>query len=87
VSKRLQGPPILGADFIAKTHMVLDLGSSRGYFRFAPEKYIDFLNDKDGTSGVQMNTLSHRSSHVECGPLSASQRSKIEILIHRYPDV
>jgi hypothetical protein len=36
VSKRLQGPPILGADFIAKTHMVPGLGSSKGYFRFSP---------------------------------------------------
>jgi hypothetical protein len=67
--------------------MVLDLGSSRGYFRFAPERYIDFLNDKDGTSGVKMTTFSHLSSHIQCGPLSASQRGKIQILIHRYPDV
>jgi hypothetical protein len=87
VSKRLKGPPILGTDFMTKTHMVLDLGSSRGYFRFALEKYIDFLNDKDGTSGVKMTTLSHFSSQIQCGPISASQRGKIERFIHRYPDV
>jgi hypothetical protein len=33
VSRRLREPPILGVYFIARTNLVLDLGSARGYFR------------------------------------------------------
>ena len=39
VSKILRSQPILGADFIAKTKIVLELGSSRCYFAFAPSVY------------------------------------------------
>jgi hypothetical protein len=40
VSRRIYGQPILGADFISATKMVLELGSSRCYFAFAPLVYI-----------------------------------------------
>jgi len=46
VSKILRSKRILGADFIAKTKLVLELGSSRCYFAFVPSVYIKFIKDK-----------------------------------------
>jgi hypothetical protein len=43
VSKRIQGPPILGVDFIYRTNLVLELGSERCYFRFAPVVYFSLI--------------------------------------------
>jgi hypothetical protein len=42
ISKNLCGPPILGADFIAATNMILHLAENRCYFAFAPAVGINF---------------------------------------------
>ena len=45
VSRRLSSQPILGADFISKTKMVLQLGQQKCYFAFAPSVIIKFSRD------------------------------------------
>jgi len=40
VSKKLRGPPILAADFMCTTKLVLDFGCSSAHFAFAPQKVI-----------------------------------------------
>ena len=87
VSKRLQGQPILGADFIAKTSLVLDLGQSKAYFRFAPQEYVNFLGSKGGSQYSCTTSLSSRFAHVQCGKLSKRQRGQLEQLNCKYPDV
>jgi hypothetical protein len=67
VSKRLQGQPILGADFITKTGLVLDLGQSKAYFRFGPHEYVSFLGSKRGSQCSHAFSLSSRFAHVQCG--------------------
>ena len=47
VSRRLRGQPILGADFISKTKLILELGSSRCRFVFAPSVCISFIQGRD----------------------------------------
>jgi hypothetical protein len=42
VSKKLIGDPILGADFIGKTRLVLELANARCYIDFAPHIRIPF---------------------------------------------
>jgi len=42
VSRRLRSQPILGADFISKTKMVLELGRQMCYFAFAPSVNVQF---------------------------------------------
>ena len=87
VSKRLQGPPILGVDFISRTNLVLDIGSARCHFRFAPGEYISFIRGTGSSSCSQTISLSARSPHIQCGKLSRIQRERLEKLIHQYPDV
>jgi hypothetical protein len=86
VSKRLQGQPILGTDFIAKTRMVLDISQKRCYFGFAPQAIIS-LAKQTGPVRCASTPLSSAFPQVKCGRLNSHQRGKLETLIHRYPDV
>jgi hypothetical protein len=87
LSKRLQGQPILGVEFISRNKMVLDIGNSRCYFDFAPEVYITIISVKGHSLCSQTTQLPLRLPHVRCGKLTAYPRGKLERLIHKYPDV
>jgi len=75
VSRRVRGQPILGADFISTTKMVLELGSSRCYLAFAPSVCIKFIHYYLSCS--QIMPLSSRLPQVQSGKLSPSQRRKL----------
>jgi hypothetical protein len=87
VSKRLQGQPILGADFITHTHMVLDLAQSRAYFSFAPKNYIRFVRNTRGQFCSHTVSLSFRFPRIQCCKLVPGQKFKLEQLIGQYSDV
>jgi hypothetical protein len=72
VSKKLQGVPILGADFIRKMQMVLDLAKARIYFSFAPEKCFYLCKSKGGPLYSHMQPLSPKLPKVQCGKMSVS---------------
>ena len=57
--------PMFGADFIAKTKLVLELGSGRCYFPSAPSVYINFIKDEDHPSCSQTNSVSSSLPHVQ----------------------
>jgi hypothetical protein len=71
VNKKLKSQPILGADFIAKTKLVLELGSGRCYFPSAPSVYINFIKDEAHPPCSQTNSLSSRLPHVQMGQHSS----------------
>jgi hypothetical protein len=87
VSKRLQGQPILGTDFIYKTRMVLDISRKVCYFHFAPQVKIPFVKRKGAMHCAQTTFLSFGSSQIKCGKLNSQQRMKLETLVQKYPDV
>jgi hypothetical protein len=87
VSRRLQGQPILGADFISTTKLVLELGSSICHFAFAPAVCINFVPSKDGPPCSRYRSVSSRTPQAQMGKLSSSQQKKLEELISKYPDV
>jgi len=87
VGKRFKGQPILGADFISRSNLIVDLGQSRCYFRFAPEVHISFCKNNKPSSGVCYIRLNNRSPPIQCGKLSLRQRKELETLIQHYPDV
>jgi hypothetical protein len=87
VSKRLLGQPILGADFIAKTRMLLDISQNMCYFHVAPQVKISFVKRKGAVHCAQMTFLSFGSSQVKCGKLNPQQRMKLETLIQQYQAV
>jgi len=87
VSRRLRSQPILGADFISKTKMVLELGRQMCYFAFAPSDIVRFRQDNFYTSCSLTRSLSTSVPHVQTGKHSSGQRAHLESLIKRYPDV
>ena len=87
VSQKRRSQPILGADFIAKAKLVLELGSGRCHFAFAPSVYINFIKNEAHPSCFQTNSLSSRLPHVQMGQLLSGQKEKLERLINQYPDV
>jgi hypothetical protein len=87
VSRRLRSQPILGADFVSTTKMVLELGICRCYFAFAPSVCIKFIQGNYYPSCSQTMFLSSRLPQVQSGKISHSHRGKLERLINQYPDV
>jgi hypothetical protein len=87
VSRRLRSQPILGAGFISATKMVLEPGSSRCYFTFAPPVCIKFIQGNYDPSCSQTMSLSSRLPHVQSGKRLPSQRGKLEHLYNQNPDV
>jgi hypothetical protein len=87
VSKRLKSTPILGADFIGRNNLVLDLGKSRCFFRFTPNVYIPFLKKLENLGCYHSVSLSNRTPCIRSGKLNFQQKNKLEGLIHKYPDV
>jgi len=87
VSRRLRSQPILGADFISKTKMVLELGRQMCYFAFAPSVIVRFRQDNYYTSCSLTRSLCTHFPQVQTGKLSSGQRAQLESLIKRYPDV
>ena len=71
LSKILRSQPMFGADFIAKTKLVLELGSGRCYFPSAPSVYINFIKDEAHPPCSQTNSLSSRLPHVQMGQHSS----------------
>ena len=87
VSRRLRSQPILGADFISKTKMVLELGRQRCYFAFSPSVTISFRQGSYYTSFSLTLSLSTRFPQVQRGKLSSGQRARLESLFKQYPEV
>ena len=87
VSRRLRSQHILGADFISKTNMLLELGRQMCYFAFAPSVSIMFRQGSYYKSCSLTHSLSTRFPQVQTGKLSSGQRAQLESLIKRYPDV
>jgi hypothetical protein len=87
VSRRFRGEPILGAHFIFRTKLVLDLGSSRCHFAFALSVRINFIQSKDSPPNFRYLTLSSQARQVQMGKVSPFQQRKLEQLIGQYPDV
>jgi len=87
VSRRLQSQPILGVDFISKTKMILELGSQKCYFAFAPSVTIKFCQNNNYMLCSLTRPLSTRFPQVQTGKLSAGQKARLEGLIRQYPDV
>jgi hypothetical protein len=87
VSRKLQGSPILGVDFLSKTKMVMDIGNSRVYFAFAPQNYIKLGAHKGKLSYCYTLTMSDSGPAVECGNLTVSQEGQLRALVQQYPDV
>jgi len=87
VSRKLRSQPILGADFISKTKMVLELGRQRCYFAIAPSVINRFRQGNYYTSCSLTRSLSTRFPQVQTGKISSGQRAQIESLIKQYPDV
>ena len=87
MSKIHRSQPILGTDFIAKTKLILELGSGRCYFAFSPSIYINFIKDAGQTFCSQTNSLPSRLPHVQMGQLSSGQKETLESLMNQYPDV
>jgi hypothetical protein len=83
VSRRLQGQPKLGVDFIAKTKTVLDIGRKQCYFGFAPQVKISLVKQKGPVRCAQTTPLSSAFPKVKCGKLNVHQRSKLETLIYK----
>jgi hypothetical protein len=86
-SRNLTGHPILGADFITKTRIVLELVNTRCYFDFAPRVRIPFCGGARYSSCASTRSLSQSLPQIQMGHLSASQRNKLENLVKEYPDV
>ena len=87
VAGNLRGRPILGADFMSHTNLILDLGQSCCYFRFAPKRKIGFMKRKKSQSAVNRSPLECRSAEVQCGKVAKCQLEKLQRLIRQYPDV
>jgi hypothetical protein len=87
VSRRVWGQPILGADFISKTKMVLELGKSKCHFDFTPSACIKFNSGNYYPSCSKTTPLSAPLPQAQTGKLSPSQRRKLEQLIDQYADV
>lgn len=84
-------PCILGADFIFRSGMVVDLGSQRAYFKFRrsqvvpvffskadAEREVEVIGDIEITPPVDTDGLSH---------LSAREATAIRELCNKFPDV
>ena len=85
--KELRSLTILGADFIAKTELVLELGSGRCNFTFAPSVYFNFIN----TTPIHLlSKLIHcLLIYLTCrwGIFHPDKKKKLERLIYQCPDV
>jgi len=81
VSRRLKIQPILGANFISKIKMVLELGRQRCYFVFAPSVTIRFRQGNYYKSCLLTHSLSTCFPQVQMGKLSSGQRARLESLI------
>jgi hypothetical protein len=87
VSRRLRGQPILGADFISKTKLILELGSTKCRFDFAPSVCIIFIQGRTPPSRLQYVSLTSQAPQVQKGKLFHSQQRRLERLISHIPDV
>ena len=76
----------MGADFISKTKMVLELGIQKCYFVFAASITIRFCQG-NYTSCSLTRPLSTRFPQVQTGKFSSGQRGRLEGLIKQYPGV
>jgi hypothetical protein len=86
VSRRLWGQLILGADFVSKSKMVLELRKSKCHFDFVPSTCIKSNSENYYPSCSKTMPLYARLPQVQTGKLSP-QRGKLEQLINQYPDV
>jgi hypothetical protein len=87
VSKKLQRQPILGVDFITRNKLVLDIGTMKCHFGFAPRVQVPLIMPKGSVKCSQTTLRLGRFPNVRCGSLNPQQRGRLENLIHNYPDV
>jgi hypothetical protein len=87
VSKKLTGHPILGADFIRKTRMVLELANARCYFDFAPWVRIPFCEGHRYSSCASTRSLSLSLPQIQTGHLSTPTKEQTWESIEAISDV
>jgi hypothetical protein len=87
VSRKLQGVPILGADFLGRTQMILDFSRGRLHFGFAPREYVRFLKDEGRPVCLQVKDTHGSLSKIKCGEMSVEQKDRLEKIISQYPEV
>jgi hypothetical protein len=87
VSANLTGSPILGADIISKSRVVMDLARDKCHFDFQPRIKIPFCRRRGYTWCAARAAFSKRFPQIKTGHLSGPQRSMLESLMRRYPDV
>jgi hypothetical protein len=87
VSRVLCGPPILGADFIASTRLIPELGRKRCYFAFAPAVGINFIQNQQPSSCLQTQAILPGLGKVQLEELTPTQKDKLEGVVKQYTDV
>jgi hypothetical protein len=81
-------PLILGADFMGKTKMVLDLSEGRMRFKFAAEKSFPLSTIlRSGTCLHVCRALDQAPLRCQLGKLADDQYSRMQEIVSRYPDV
>jgi hypothetical protein len=87
VSANLTGSPILGADFITKSWMVMDLARAKCHSDFEPRIKIPFCRRRGYSWCAARAALSKSFPQIKTGHLLGPQRSMLESLVRWYPDV
>jgi hypothetical protein len=85
---KLRGQPLLGIDCISQNKVVLDFGKRQCHVGFAPGVRIPLIRPKFGVRCAQ--TIVRGSEGVpefRCGKLNYQQRTRLEGLIRKNPDV
>ena len=72
--KEAKGQPILDVDFISRSNLVLDLGKSSCYFRFAAGVQIPFCKSAERLSSLYNICVDNKSPPVQCGKLPLGRK-------------
>jgi hypothetical protein len=84
VSRKLEGVPILGIDFIRENKMALDLHQDTFSFGFVPDKTFRLSKPREFSSPCQIKSA---PLDFQCGELTDVQKGLLEDMIKQYSDV